>query len=110
MISKLTKELPRYLYLILAVLALCNTEWVLAGTEPISRDATINYNNLSAETNKGSELKCWQNGRLLFEEHNWEPVRTSGTYVLMKSAARDGKFGNLLLYSFGNETFCYLKN
>jgi hypothetical protein len=56
-----------------------------------------------------SILKCWQKGRLLFEEKNWRPTAKAMAALpgpVLHST--DGRFDSLHLGDFG-ETFCFLK-
>jgi len=57
-----------------------------------------------------SVLRCWQNGRLIFEEKNWRPSRAGAGLPGSILKSSEARFDTLRLSSFGNETFCYLKS
>lgn len=57
-----------------------------------------------------SVLRCWQHGRLIFEEKNWRPSRASAGLSGPILRSSDARFDSLQLSEFGNETFCYLKS
>ena len=67
---------------------------------PASRDKSPRYDARPV-------VKCWQEGRLIFEEHDWH----GGTGILPGPVLRStaGDFGTLHLSDFG-ETFCIIKN
>ena len=54
-------------------------------------------------------MKCWQEGRLIFEELDWESAgaKDLGAGPVLRSHA--GDYGRMQLMAFG-ETFCYLKH
>jgi hypothetical protein len=56
-----------------------------------------------------SELRCWQYGRLIFEEKNWRPSRNGPGMPGPVLRSSDPQFDTLRLSSFGNDTFCYMK-
>lgn len=53
-----------------------------------------------------SAVKCWQNGRLIFEERNWRASTGPLPGTAMVSGSNGG--GRLQLMPFG-ETFCFYK-
>lgn len=71
--------------------------------------ATLSADN-GLDRGASSVLRCWQNGRLIFEEKDWRPSRAGAGLPgpILKSS--EAQFDTLRLSGFGNETFCYLKS
>jgi hypothetical protein len=79
---------------------------------PTTGDQELATTSVSNGSDRGvsSVLRCWQDGRLIFEETNWRPGRAGAGLPGSILKSSDAQFDTLRLSAFGNETFCYLKS
>ncbi|GEM_PF-3765101 len=84
---------------------------VLSGKRrpPTPREPTAGLPKASFEQPPRWVIKCWQWGRLIFEERNWQPGAQAFASLrgwVFKGGS--GGYDHLYLASFG-ETFCFIK-
>ena len=60
----------------------------------------------STRNKSDSEIKCWQEGRLVLDERDWQMQGAAVSGTDLRSAS--GQFAKLKLMQFG-DTFCMLK-
>ncbi len=75
---------------------------------PPGEDELPTAKNSSQRVRASSVIKCWQDGRLIFNEHNWKPAGQSGISDTLFNSNSD-PHARLQLMQFG-DTFCMLKD
>lgn len=94
------------LKLVFTLVVLACINYASAGVEP-SESGEKQRPSQKPKYPDVSELKCWQNGKLIFDERNWYSDRAAFPGVQLKS--QGSEFDTMWLSNFGAETFCYLK-
>lgn len=74
---------------------------------PPGDDELPTAQNHSRRDQASSEIKCWQYGRLIFNEHDWKMAGPGAPGGQLYSSS--GSYTRLQLMPFG-ETFCMLKH